>query len=289
MNATAAIFQRREAAQFQASELLSKHLAKSLLKNRMWLIGITVQIGAFFAQAAALHYGVLTTVEPLMTCDLLFILAILFFYFHVPLGRREWGGALAMVIGLSSLLLAASPRAGSLAINPLGLLLMVVIIGVVMALAALYGKAMKTPAARALMLGLATGIGFALTAALTKLFVQGFRQFGVGLLMHYQPYALLLAGLVSLFLAQSAYSAGPLTASQPAMMIADPLVSVVIGVSLFGDIINHSVLALVEFGFSGLILAAGVWLLSGSPTINQVDQPPAPRLSPQLKTSPKKC
>ena len=42
-------------------------------------------------------------------------------------------------------------------------------------------------------------------------------------------------GVVGLFLIQSAFHAGPITSSQAAITIVDPIVSVVIGIYLFHD------------------------------------------------------
>ena len=53
--------------------------------------------------------------------------------------------------------------------------------------------------------------------------------------LDWPPYALAGAGLAGVFLAQNAYRAGPVTASQTTLVVVDPLASIAIGIGLFGD------------------------------------------------------
>ena len=41
--------------------------------------------------------------------------------------------------------------------------------------------------------------------------------------------------MISVFLTQNAFHAGPIGASQAALVLVDPLVSIAIGIALFGD------------------------------------------------------
>jgi len=52
---------------------------------------------------------------------------------------------------------------------------------------------------------------------------------------HWQTYALAACGLASVFLAQNAFHAGPIAASQTALVMVDPLASLAIGIGLFSD------------------------------------------------------
>ena len=55
------------------------------------------------------------------------------------------------------------------------------------------------------------------------------------LLVHWQPYALLMAGIGGMVIGQSAFQAGSLDASLPTMSVVDPIVSIVIGALAFGE------------------------------------------------------
>lgn len=55
---------------------LDVKLFADLAVNRLWLIGITVDIAASAMQAIALHFGPLALVQPILVLDLLFAVVI---------------------------------------------------------------------------------------------------------------------------------------------------------------------------------------------------------------------
>jgi len=81
----------------------------------------------------------------------------------------------------------------------------------------------------------AAAIGFAFTAALTKVVTDYIASDWVSMFSHWQTYALAVTGVAALFLAQNAFHAGPIAASQSTLIMVDPLVSILIGIVLFGD------------------------------------------------------
>jgi hypothetical protein len=89
-------------------------------------------------------------------------------------------------------------------------------------------------------------------------------------LTQWHVYAMAVTGLLAVFLAQNAFHAGPVTASQAALVIVDPLASILIGVGLFGDTIhtsgNRAPLEIVAL----VALFAGVFVLSRSPLIAHI-------------------
>jgi hypothetical protein len=88
---------------------------------------------------------------------------------------------------------------------------------------------------RAALLGLAAACGYALTAALLK---EAMAALGVGpraFFTTWQLYATAVAGVGALFLLQNALQAGTLVASQPMLTVGDALISISLGVVLFGE------------------------------------------------------
>ena len=85
------------------------------------------------------------------------------------------------------------------------------------------------------MFGLAAAVGFAFTAALTKVVTAIIAVDWTTVFVHWQTYGLAACGVLSVFLAQNAYHAGPIAASQSTLVLVDPLASILIGVGLFGD------------------------------------------------------
>ena len=86
-----------------------------------------------------------------------------------------------------------------------------------------------------MLLSGAAGVIYGVTAALTKTSSHLLDEGIVHLLVHWQPYALLIAGVGGMVISQSAFQAGSLDASLPTMSVVDPIVSIVIGALAFGE------------------------------------------------------
>jgi hypothetical protein len=69
-------------------------------------------------------------------------------------------------------------------------------------------------------------ISYALPAAYTKGMADQSNEGGISAVFSsWEPYACVAAGLVSVWLLQNAYEAGPMTASQPGITLVDPVIS----------------------------------------------------------------
>jgi hypothetical protein len=103
------------------------------------------------------------------------------------------------------------------------------------------------------------------------------------------PYALVGAGATGIWLMQSAFNAGPLPLSLPAISAGEPLVGILLGVLIFGDRIQISPgeLALQAGGIVALI--AGVILVGRAPALGQLRSwtpPSLPHITGSLPTLP---
>jgi hypothetical protein len=93
--------------------------------------------------------------------------------------------------------------------------------------------------ARAVCLGLAAAIGYALTAALMKSATDTLDHQGVAAFFSsWQTYGFATVGVCALFLLENAMQAGPLVASQPALTLGDALVSLSLGVTLYNETVR---------------------------------------------------
>src|SRR6266567_4047346 len=83
-------------------------------------------------------------------------------------------------------------------------------------------------------------------------------------------YALAGAGALGIWLTQSAFSAGPLQASLPAISAGEPLTGILLGVIVFGDRIQISpgLLAIQAGGVVALV--AGVVMVASDPALSQL-------------------
>jgi hypothetical protein len=235
---------------------------RTTVRNRWWLAGISLQMAGFGIHALALSLGGLAVVQPLLVSTLLFALPINRFLRHESVKRVELSWAAVLVAGLAGFLLlgTAGVHAGAQAADrgpavAAGALTTVVVL--VLVLAAHRGGR----SAAATLLGLATGVLFAVTASLIKE-CTGLLAHGPGrLLSGWQLYALVVAGLTGVLLNQLAYRAGPLSASLPAITVVNPLVAILLGVMVFDERLRHSPLAIFgEVLFLGMLALATVSL-----------------------------
>jgi hypothetical protein len=84
----------------------------------------------------------------------------------------------------------------------------------------------------------------------------------LGLAVSWQLYGLIAVGVCGLVLNQLSYQAGPLAASLPAITVIDPLVAVLLGVTIYDENLRHSPLALLGELISLAVLAYSTILLT---------------------------
>jgi len=266
-NAVTSILQRMGVEDAPEDATLHLSLMTHAIRRGVWLIGFAVMVGSFLCQAVALHLGELSQVQPILTCELLLLVLILATWFRFTVTSREWLGAFAAAGGLAGFLIAAHPTAGSEAPTNLGWIVTGSVCGGVVVLTVLL--ALRGPRWwRAAMFGAAGAVGFAFTAALIK----SVGDVAVGdwthVLEHWQTYALIACGLGSVFLAQNAFHAGPIAASQTALVMVDPLASLAIGIGLFGDDLRTAGAYGPLEAISLLIMFVGAISLAQSPLIS---------------------
>jgi len=126
------------------------------------------------------------------------------------------------------------------------------------------------PSRKAALLGTATGILFGLSAALTKVVADQVGDELFGTLAHWQVYALVAVGYVSMTLNLMALSTGALAPAVATSMAFDPIASVALGVTLFDESIHETALGTVATLAALAAALAGIAILarsqSGPPT-----------------------
>jgi drug/metabolite transporter (DMT)-like permease len=268
-NALTSVLQRMGVESAPAETTLRLSLLTYALRRKIWLAGFGVMIAAFLLQFLALHFGRLTAVQPILTLELPFLVAILGIWFRQPLGWREWIGAGAAAAGLASFLALAAPSGGNQSpdLDSWGTVTFSVVAGGTVAVLL---TRVGSPAWRAAWFGVAGAIAFAFTAALIKQVNSLISQGWGHVFLSWPVYAMAVTGLIGLFLAQNAFQAGPVTASQATLVIVDPLASIAIGIGLFGDHLQTAGGRGVGESFAMIVLLSGVFSLSRSPLVISV-------------------
>ncbi|WP_225825811.1 DMT family transporter [Streptomyces naphthomycinicus] len=236
-----------------------------LLRRPYWLAGTALLALSSLLQAGALAVGSLSLVQPLLAAELLFTLAVGSVVFRRRPDPRTWLAFLALAGGLALFLLAAAPSPGRTTARPGDWLLggggaLGAVVLLVLAARPTRG------ASRAALLGLASAVCFATTAALLKEAVGRLEHGPGAMFAHWSLYATGAAGLVAFLLLQGALGAGSLTASQPALTLGDALTSVVLGCVLFAETI-HLGLSLLPEAIGIALIGAGSVGLAHSPSV----------------------
>lgn len=263
--------QQRGAEMAPQSERLRPRLLLDLVRRPIWLGGIAAMVGGQVLGAVALDFGDLTLVEPLMAANVLFALPLAAAWHSRRLGRREWSGAIALIAGLAVFVIAAQPGSSHLTRVPIrSWIIALAAIGAVAAAFVAAGKRHPSPARQATLLAIAAGTLYGLQDALTQRTLE--RGLSLATLQIWPPYLLLAVAVVGLLLAQSAYQTAPLSASQPAMAIAEPLTGIALGAGLFGEGLRLGPVPL-AFELAGIAaMVAGLFLCAGSSLVEDRSQ-----------------
>jgi multidrug transporter EmrE-like cation transporter len=120
-----------------------------------------------------------------------------------------------------------------------------------------------SPGRRAALYAIAASITWALMAAFIKATTDVLANRGVlGTLEHWPLYALLVAAIIGSVLQQAALQVGPLSISQPLIVVVDPAVAIVLSVWIFDERFTVSAAQRVVAVAAFCVMAIGVTILS---------------------------
>jgi drug/metabolite transporter (DMT)-like permease len=261
-NACSAILQRLAVVERAGQKTSIWRTAIELVRQPAWLLGGLFLVGTFGFQALALYFGPLSVVQPVLVLELIFTLGLRAFLLHDHIASRTWSAALMICLGLAAFLLVASPDEGTAVPNARQWMLAVGTRGLAVVALLLFSR-YGSPARRAALFGAATAVVWSVDAAFVKQTVDVLAHSGaLGLLTHWPLYAMIATGVLGTVLLQGAYAVGPLAASQATLLIVDPLVSIALGIELFGEQLRTGP-GYVSGAIAALgVLAAGVVMLS---------------------------
>ncbi|MDE3085768.1 MAG: DMT family transporter [Acidobacteriota bacterium] len=265
------------AAFANAAHLMTQHAASAdipehhrgvalvgyLFRHPLWLLGWVAAAGGFAFQALALHNGALSVVQPLLVTELVFALLLRRFWVHQEISGAAWGSALVVVVALAAFLSVASPTGGHPVPNKAEWASALLTFGGIVAGLSALGWRKGSPVRRAALFAAAASITWALMATFIKAATQTLTAHGVfGMLAHWPVYALLLSGVVGTVVQQAALQSGPLSVSQPVLIVVDPAAAIVLSVWLFDDRLTGDAVQVAGAVVAFVVMAAGVVALS---------------------------
>jgi drug/metabolite transporter (DMT)-like permease len=215
-------------------------LALYLLRQPLWLVGWAAAGGTFIFQALALHNGPMSVVQPVLITELVFVLVLRRIWIRQRVAAAAWASVLVVCLALAVFLIAAEPSGGQLVPETKEWLSAgLVFVGAIVVLAVL-GRT-GAPMRRAAVFAAAAALTWALEATFLKSATDTLTAFGItGMLTHWPVYALIAAGIAGTLLEQAALHVGPLSVSQPILVIINPFASIILSVWLFDERFTNS-------------------------------------------------
>jgi drug/metabolite transporter (DMT)-like permease len=233
-----------------------------LLKNPLWLFGWAALAGGFVLQALALHAGQMSVVQVLLITELIFALVLRLGWLRQSIRGVTWSAAAVTCLSLGVFLATAEPQGGSpypashvwaaAAGTTVGA-------AAVLALLGMRGSLAR----RTALLASSAAIMWALVATLVKTMTDTWSEFGVaGMFLHWPVYALAAAGLGAEVVHQTTLRVGPLSISQPLLVIVNPIVSIGLSVWIFGEYFTADAPRLVLGSLAFVSMCAAVVVLT---------------------------
>ena len=261
------VLQQHAAQRAPLADMLSFRLLLDLVRDRVWLAGIGCMVAGQIFGVLALAKGDVSRVEPLLATNLLFAMALARRLSGQRLGWSGWIGVALLSGGVAAFIVAAQPNAARVPVGAVqqGLVLAVLLaVSLVLVVIAKHLRLIKEPPLLAAAGGLLYGIQDALTRMATGIFSAGSL---LVLLTTWQPYTIVALAVTGLLLVQSAFEAGPLRMSLPALTAAEPIAGIACGIGLLGDRLRVTPSAL-TWEITGLIaVVIGVLLLGRHPAM----------------------
>jgi drug/metabolite transporter (DMT)-like permease len=237
-------------------------LALYLVRQPLWLLGWAAAGGVFIFQALALHNGPMSVVQPVLVTELAFVLVLRRVWIRQLVAAAAWASVLVVCAALAVFLIAAEPSGGHPVPDTREWLSAVLVFGGAIVVLAALGRA-GAPMRRAAAFAAAAALAWALEATFLKAATDTLTAFGIpGMLIRWPVYALIAAGIGGTLLEQAALHVGPLSVSQPMLVIINPFASIILSVWLFGERFTNSPAKIAVAAVSFAVMAAGVVMLT---------------------------
>lgn len=231
------------------------------MRQPQWWASLGLAFVAYGFQAAALAFGSLLIVQPILVLSLMFTLVLSARVERRPMEIDETFWAVVLTASVGALVVLGRPLPGT-RVAP-GWEWAALVAAGAAACGGLFALARRrAPAAKALIYGVVCGAVFGYLAVFSKVAVDAFADGGVGaLLTTWQFWAMIVASLLGTLVQQYAFGAGMLSRSLPAMKITEPMIALGAGSAILGENLQvDSVFGWLLMGasISGMLIATGM-------------------------------
>ncbi len=233
-----------------------------LARSPLWLFGWAAGLAGFVFQAAALNRGQLSIVQALLVTELVFSLVLRRLWLGQAIRPAAWGSAALTCGGLAAFVVLHQPHGGTPMPSGKAWAGVLAVFGgavILMALAARGGS----PRRRAALYATAAALVWALVATFIKTSSVTLTESGVGAVFsHWPVYALAVGGIAGVVLVQAALHVGPLSVSQPLLVIVDPCASIILSIWLFQEQYTGGPAAIAGSVLAFAVMSGGVVALT---------------------------
>lgn len=232
-----------------------------LLNRPSWVTGTLMLGAAIVLQLTSLAFAPLIVVQPLGAFALVVTAIVNSRVTRQLLNRLTILAICLCVSGIGAFVLVAAFQAREVPVTEQALVEILVILGIVLAAAALLFAAFRKRM-RALLYVVEAGILYGFVATLAKVVISRVQQREFDLLTGVCVIALLAAVALGAYFVQNAYASGPPDLVIAGLTVIDPLVAVSIGIAILNEALQVQFWAAVVWVVTGMIAVAGVLLLA---------------------------
>lgn len=200
-----------------------------------WWLSIAIALLAYAFQAAALAFGSLLVVQPVLVLSLMLTLILSAAVERRRMSRREIIWAAVLTASVSVVVLVGRPQPGAREV-PGWEWVAVIALGLLITAGAFVFAYRRSPQTKALTFGFTCGAIYGYLAVFAKVAMDVLAREGVwAMLRSWQLWAVAATAVVGILVQQYAFGAGDLATSLPASKVAEPIVALALGYTLLGE------------------------------------------------------
>ena len=246
-----------------------------MLAVPVWLLGSLTLLVGYAAQAIALGEGRLVVVQPLLVMTVVFALPLGYWITQQFVTVRQVAGAIVIIAGLVMFTLVGDPDSGVSSAPAIEYLAAIVAVGAPSALLVIYGGRLS-PAGKAAAFGVSAGLLFGLSASFAKTTIDQLSGGLLDVLGHPELYALLGIGLTAFAIQQLSLSTGQFAPAMAAVAVANPAISVILGVVLFEEKLTRPAWHVLVAALALLAAFYGAYMITAANREREVPGVPVP-------------
>ena len=279
------VIQQRVACTMPISDVLHWRLLLDLMRRRLWWVGLGAMVAGQVLAAVALQLATVAVVEPLLSANLLFALAVSAVLSRQRLRWQEVSGAVLLSAALGVFIAVGNPHSSPAPeTSPVAISLAVSATAGAVLVLTIIAKSSNL-VVESILLSTGAGLLYGFQDAATRAaFVRLDHHGVIGMLTNPWIYLVVGGAALAILLSQSAFKAARLDYSLPPIAAAEPVAGILLGITLLGDVISVSIPGIAAEAASLAAVIGGVVLIGrsenlaigGNPHLRRRRRRPAP-------------